>query len=327
MPLSTNSVHRFSPASLPAKQPEAETTHPAGLVSSIGCKPISRHRLAFIAIALGIVMASAAGLSVDLGAWPLLAGLLILTLGVPHGAFDMAIAKRGFHLDRPSDMAMTLGLYVGSAAAVLLLWLIAPQLALPAFLVYSAVHFADDWADELERLPRIVLGVALLTLTALAHPDKVAAIFAWLAPADVASATVTAMRIIGLFAAQAAVVILAVLALRSLAAAAEFGLLAALAILTPPVTFFIVYFCLLHSVRHTIAVHERLQPASPAAFARAAMPYAPLAIFGTVAGALALSTLDPGPALLSGVFIALAALSVPHMLLEHGLIAARWRQG
>lgn len=71
----------------------------------------------------------------------------------------------------------------------------------------------------------------------------------------------------------------------------------------------------MHSVRHLEFVYCELRPRSMREFIKWSMPYAPLAIIGIGAAAVLLPVIDPGQALLTVLFITLAALTVPHMAL------------
>ena len=71
------------------------------------------------------------------------AGMMLLG-GLPHGAFDIAIATSTLRLRRSAAM-MLLVCYVAVAGGMVLLWAGAPILALSLFLSFAAVHFGEDW--------------------------------------------------------------------------------------------------------------------------------------------------------------------------------------
>lgn len=95
----------------------------------------------------------------------------------------------------------------------------------------------------------------------------------------------------------------------------EIGSIVGAAIILPPITFFLLCFCLFHSVRHLFEVRVELSDHSLGNLAGGGAPYAGRAILGTLWGSALFVTLSSGLALLSAVFIALASLTVPHMLL------------
>jgi Brp/Blh family beta-carotene 15,15'-monooxygenase len=273
------------------------------------------HRAVYIALALALSVAAALGAGLSLLDAPLLAGTAMLLLGVPHGAFDVALAHRRWKIADPRALTGFLTLYVGLAAGVVALWFALPQLALPAFILMSGCHFSGDWAEGLPPLPRVILGLAMICAPAVLHREAVTEIFAWLAPAEVAATTAQAMAVAAIPLLQAAVLIVLVSAWTRAGLALEMASTLMLALFAAPLLFFLVYWCGLHSPRHMLEVRDELKPASLAAFARLSLPYAPLAIAGVLAGALLLPALALGEAVLAALFIALAALTVPHMLL------------
>ncbi len=273
------------------------------------------HRAGYVAIALVLAVPAMFGAGLSLMDAPLLAGLAMLLLGVPHGGFDVALAHRRWRIGAPRALAGFLALYVGLAAGVVALWFALPQLALPAFILMSGYHFSGDWADDLAPLPRVIVGLAMICAPALLHREAVTEIFAWLAPAGVASASAQAMAAAAIPLLQAAALIVLVVAWARPAAALEMAATLLLALFAAPLVFFVTYWCALHSPRHMLAVADELRPRSAAAFVRLSVPYAPLAIVGVLAGALLLPGLALGESVLAALFIALAALTVPHMVL------------
>lgn len=273
------------------------------------------HRFGFTALALAIAVPSAFGAQLSLMDFPLVAGAAMLLLGVPHGAFDVALAHRRWEIGTPRTLTAFLALYVGLAAAFAAVWFLLPQLALPVFIAMSGAHFAGDWRRDVPVLPRTVAGLALITAPALLHREPVVEIFAWLVPADVAVTTAEVMAAAAIPLLQAAALIVLVTAWSRPAAALEMAAVLLLAVFAAPLVFFVTYWCGLHSLRHVLAVQTELQPRSLPALARLSLPYAPITIVGVTIGALLWPHLEPGQAMLAVLFVSLAALTVPHMLL------------
>jgi Brp/Blh family beta-carotene 15,15'-monooxygenase len=163
-----------------------------------------------------------------------------------------------------------------------------------------------------------VAGSALLALPAWRWPAQVDSSFALLAGADgsvIAGALAAAAP--WLAAGMAAVVLVALR--RSRATAVELIAVAALALMLPPLVYFIVYFCALHSLRHLRLAARDADAISRRRMAGVALLYTALTL---LAAALAWPMLAatgaavsvPGTHLLRLVFIGLAALTLPHML-------------
>ncbi|WP_170144367.1 Brp/Blh family beta-carotene 15,15'-dioxygenase [Dichotomicrobium thermohalophilum] len=247
--------------------------------------------------------------------FPLLAATAMLLLGVPHGAFDVALAHRRWEIGTPPALACFLALYVGMAAAFAAIWFLLPQFALPVFIAMSGVHFAGDWRRDIPLLPRMVVGLALITAPALLHREPVTEIFAWLVPADVAVTTAEVMAAASIPLLQAAALVALVTAWSRPAAALEMAATLLLAVFAAPLVFFVSYWCGLHSARHVFSVQAELQPRTLSGLARLSLPYAPITIIGVMIAALLWPHLDLGRAVLAVLFVALAALTVPHMML------------
>jgi Brp/Blh family beta-carotene 15,15'-monooxygenase len=276
------------------------------------------HSAAFVVLGALLLAGLASGVAINPLDAPLVAGIIILLLGVPHGGFDVAIWRRRNPTAGRTALVQMLSIYVGLAAGFFVLWLSVPELALPVFLMMAALHFAGDWDGALSILPRSTIAVAMLCSPAIFFADDVIAIFNWLGPAEVSQRFALVMHVVAIPALQASAVIVALLAVRDPLAAGEIAVVLALALLSPPLVFFLVYFCGLHSVRHMIRVHRELAPQTARGFLMAPWPYAPIAMLGTAVAALVLSSLPVGPALLGMIFMALGALTVPHMLLIDG---------
>ena len=245
-------------------------------------------------------------------------GVLVATLGLPHGALDPLIARRAGLWRTPLGFA---GFNLGYLAIVVLVvgvWLLAPAASLVGFLLVSGIHFGADWNSGRSVVLRSLTGVGLLTLPAFAHHEEVAGIYRTLAGsgggviADVQSwlgpAAIVAM-LIG-----------AVLALRRRPTdALEILLATTLALIAPPLIFFALYFCALHSARHLRhGFAEERGSGQLAVLIIVVYTAVPIVAVGILTAVFA-GDFSPGGSLAGGwiirlVFIGLAALTVPHMM-------------
>ncbi len=245
-------------------------------------------------------------------------GVLVATLGLPHGALDPLIARRAGLWRTPLGFAgFNLG-YLAIVALVVGVWLLAPTASLVGFLVVSGIHFGADWNGGRSVVLRSLTGVGLLTLPAFAHHDEVAGIYrtlagtgggvvgdvqSWLGPVAIV-----------------AMLIGAALALRRRPTdALEILLATALALVAPPLIFFALYFCALHSARHLRhGFAEERGSGRLAVLITVAYTVIPIVAVGILT-AVFVGDFAPGGSLADGwiirlVFIGLAALTVPHMM-------------
>ncbi len=242
--------------------------------------------------------------------------ILAAVLGMPHGALDPLIARRLGYWRTPLTFAAFNLVYTGVAGAVVALWLIAPVPSLVAFLLVSAAHFGSDWNRERPLALRFLTGAALLSLPSLRDVDAVADLYATLAGegARLVAQTQAAIGPVLLVALAAAAVMAA---RRAPHEGIELLAVAALALLAPPLMFFIVYFCALHSARHLREGfrEEHGHGRGLTLLIVATYTIAPLLLAGAFLWATTAGTASLDDQLLRVVFIGLAALTVPHMAL------------
>ena len=243
----------------------------------------------------------------------------IIVLGVPHGALDGELARTAL---QPRFGAAWFGVfalpYLTLSVLVLLAWHLAPILTLAAFLAASVWHFGAEETGSADPLPVIAAGGAPIALAVLAHPAATAAIFAtvsrtpmtrppdWLWLASLFWLPIAAVRVGRLI--RAGDVTLLVTAL-----------LAATAILLPPLTSFAIYFVCVHAPAHTRAlIRDPGHGARIVGAASAVRLALPVTVLTLLLGA-ALWPLYPGAAsdrLLCLTIQGLAALTLPHLLFE-----------
>lgn len=241
--------------------------------------------------------------------------VLVAVLGLPHGALDPMIARRLGLWRTPGTLALfSLG-YVALAALVVGLWLLAPVASLLAFLAISAAHFGGDWNTGRPVTVRLLAGAALLSLPSLRNAEEVAELYVVLA--GPAAETIAQVQAAAGPALLVGLVITAIVAARRRPhEGLELVLVAAVALTTPPLVFFTVYFCLLHSARHLrdgFAEERRVLPRRATIAIVAGATIIPILVAVAVVATGAPTALDER--LIQVVFIGLAALTVPHMLL------------
>lgn len=271
-----------------------------------------RHATGFVAL----VAACIAALSVtepSLSAQLLALAPLVAVLGVPHGALDFEIARALYPLPTGRAAMRFAAIYAGAAAVTLALWIVAPGLALAGFLAYSVLHFSDDWTAAAGRRSSIAGALLAVALPVAAHAGEVTALFALLVPEAAARAVAGATAVAGWIAIPFALV---VGRHQSTAIQTEWVTLAASAIVLPPLLHFAVYFCGLHAPRHFRSVTRVLGLSTAAGMRAAFLPTAATWLGCAVAAALILADdRNVDTALMRTVFVTLACLTVPHMLL------------
>lgn len=240
---------------------------------------------------------------------------LVAILGLPHGALDLPIAEALWPLHGWRGKLRFVTLYLGLAAGVIMVWIWLPGIALAAFLAYSVLHFSDDWSKAAAPL-RWTGGVATIGAPAALHPEEVVTLFAYLAPPGAAVFSATAAAMAGALGLSVFVVTCIFRPQARGTAAIEQALLWGTAALLPPLLFFTIYFCCLHSLRHFSATIRSIPRAGRALAISALLS----GVVVLAAGSFLQIVANEGPdALARGlaqtIFIGLAALTVPHMIL------------
>ena len=248
----------------------------------------------------------------------------VLLLGVPHGSLDVLHARHAHGLDRPSRWAVFLVVYVLVGAAVVLGWTVAPGLSLLVLLAISVFHFGGDLQPNSPAALRLVHGLAPICLPGLLHGDELRELFGALAPGEISDATAAALEDAAPFVLVASLLLTAWSARRHRHAALEVAATAAICSVAPPLVGFGVYFCLLHAWRHVDRTRQMYAPSLRVMAWAAGVPTLATAAMGAAAY-LALDPERVEVGLLQVVFVGLAALTVPHMLLIERIRLTGWR--
>jgi len=268
----------------------------------------------FFASALGLGVMVFSGIALPQGALLIIVAILVAVVGLPHGALDPLVARKAGLWKNPAGLAGFIAAYLLLAGIAGLLWIWAPKFSLAAFLAYSAWHFSGDWRDWLPRGWRLCAGATVICAPSIFYPDLVAGYFSVLTGED-ATALVRVLQWLAI-PALAGTIISAARCIRTRPkVAAELAVLAVSALALPPLIFFLLYFCSLHSPRHLIDTVQGMNRTTATATASG------LTLVTVGLGAL-FFFLSPSTQidqrLLQITFIGLAVLTVPHMILiEH----------
>ena len=249
----------------------------------------------------------------------------VVLIGLPHGAFDGAIAACLGQANRPVTMIRFIILYVALAGLVVGLWLVFPVASLVGFLGISIVHFglgdARAGTGWFRYVQAVAHGGVVVAGISQSHRLEVDVIFGYLIGGDAAPVWM-AIDVASVIIAVA----LAIYAWRAFWDARwRFGFLEACLLILlfaamPPLVGFALYFCCVHSARHLWSVWKAVKSEFPRhTLFTGAMAFT-LASWGAGAAAFwwCASFMMVESALLRVVFIGLAALTVPHMILVDG---------
>ena len=269
----------------------------------------------FCVLSLALAIACLAGVRLDSRYELVATGALILLLGVPHGALDVEVARKLFGIADFKGWTLFSLFYIGLSALVVAFWFVAPSLFLCAFLAFAALHFGGDPAAGASTLWRGLYGGAVIVLPALWHGAELQRLLGLVAGPASAAFVASALSLLAAPWLFATVLACALQARTARLAALELAALAALAVTAPPLVSFTVYFCAMHSPRHILRTLNGMRGAAArSALATALWPTA--AVLAAAIGVASLASVIPMETrVMQLVFVGLAALTLPHMVL------------
>lgn len=267
--------------------------------------------IAFVVTALWMVMPGL--VSPNLQIFGL--AVMVILLGLPHGALDPWVAELVGLSQTPQQAIMFNAAYLLIAGLVVLVWIWFPVISLMVFLVISAWHFSGDWKHDHSMLLRICAGVLLLLMPISFHTENVAFIFTQLSGAGGGSLAYSLAVPEGVAISSMAVLITVTGYKHKWLSALEYAGLLGLAYVATPLVYFTLYFCLLHSPRHLSGLLRYANPKQRPRLLRMALTYTILTIILIAILYYFWSELPIDSLILRLVFIGLAAVTVPHMIL------------
>jgi Brp/Blh family beta-carotene 15,15'-monooxygenase len=283
--------------------------------------------LAFCVLAWSVLLAIPWLPRLDIQVQLIVLSPIILLMGVPHGALDGVFARQFVGIRSIAGWSLFALAYVAAAALVVGLWWVAPGFFLAGFLLISVFHFSGDPEGETPALFRMLYGGAIIFCPLALHAAQVFEVFAYLAGVPAAQVIVAALG----WAAWPWVVAIGIAAIagarREPVRSIELVSVAALLTVAPPLIGFTLFFCGMHSARHVLRTRDYSNEGTLRALVHIAVW--PMAI--TVAGVAVAWWLSGGSPidmrLAQLLFVGLAALTVPHMIVVERVRLTGWVAG
>jgi Brp/Blh family beta-carotene 15,15'-monooxygenase len=261
----------------------------------------------------------------------LLPVLFIMLVGLPHGAGDGLLAFKNFK-PTPKGWVVFVSSYLAIAGMVVALWYVYPVLGLLLFLIQSCIHFgigdvsASDLIargtqsqNRLHHWARIIaMGGGPVLLIPLFHPIPVNDVFVLMSGQAASYLIIYVIFLLPVWLAAFGIM-LSYLPKTGGRETALLLLLVGLYFILPPLWSFAIYFCCVHSLRHFVVLNTQIDGGLVQSghlgqiLLFSALPIGVIFLFALQAQA------HFTDALTAGLFIGLAALTVPHMVLVDGL--------
>jgi beta-carotene 15,15'-dioxygenase len=255
-------------------------------------------------------------LSVPLAVQYILAACLLMVMGLPHGAFDIALEHRARREARlpPVATRQMIALYLAIAGAMSAFWLLSPTGALILFFLLAIEHFSEEMRSGLDPWIARAAATAMLTAPALFHRPELVALFGIILGGETESGLGAVFLMIAPMAMASAVSGAAMLiAERRFHEAAKIVIVVAVMLVLPPVIGFTAYFCFEHAPLYLRKVDARLHIFASHRLMMQGAGCTIVAFAATAALALAMPQAFFSEASVKAAFIMLSVLTLPHM--------------
>ena len=268
---------------------------------------------------------------------PLICLFLILIIGVSHGSLDHVKGGKLLKIFKIKNIVLFYISYIFIAVVVLTLWVLIPSILLIIFLLVASYHFGKEDTQFLHNYNSHFIGIlyflkgSLVILTPLYfHFDETVAIFKLLLIDNEnfysSLSFIENNRLIdlGIILSSISSIILFIkkFTLRNFSIFFDYFSILILNYYLSPLIAFTVYFCFLHSVRHSITLIYELDNNNIKngllIFIKKAMPLTILTAIICLVGIYLLNfKYDFDNSIIKVIFIGLASLTFPHILLEY----------
>ena len=270
---------------------------------------------------------------------PLICLLLILTIGVSHGSLDHVKGKRLFNILNINKISIFYFSYILIAILVIIIWTIIPFISLMIFLLVASYHFGKEDTQFLinensyfNQLLFFFKGLLIIIAPMFFHFEETVAIFKLLlVDNEIFYSTLEFIEVnkilpiaIILSSLSSIFFFLRKFEIKKFIVFFDYFSILVLNYYLTPLVAFTVYFCFLHSIRHSITLIYEIDKNDfkngLKVFGQKALPLTILtAIFCLIGLYLLNNNYDFDSSILKIIFIGLASLTFPHILLEYFL--------
>ncbi len=263
------------------------------------------------------------------GSFLIISLFLILTIGISHGSLDHIKGKKLIKYFGFKSMTIFYLGYLFIGVITILIWLIFPKSLLFLFLIIAAFHFGKEDSEFINQKKKFELiyflkGSLIITSPLFFHKEETLVIFEtlnfYISNNLIISKDILFILILLSFVSGIILSLNKSFEVRSLLLMDYLSILILNYFLNPIIAFTI-YFCFLHSIRHSISLirelNKNLKKGLPV-FIKKAFPLTILTILGYVLSISILNNYNEfNETIYRVIFIGLASLTFPHILLEY----------
>ena len=255
---------------------------------------------------------------------------LILSLGISHGALDHVKGKKLLKLFNYKSLTVFYFSYIFIGITIIFIWLLFPKILLLTFLIVAAFHFGKEDCEFIYNKTKINIiyffkGSLVITAPLLFHKTETLEIFNILnfeisENILISNEFLYLFLLISLFA-HIIISINKHIDIKSLLLM-DFISILLINYFLNPILAFTIYFCFLHSIRHSFKLSNELNKTSfIKGFKEFFVKALPLTILTAILFLISLFFLNNylvfDSAISKVIFIGLASLTFPHILLEY----------
>ena len=268
---------------------------------------------------------------------PLICLFLILSIGVSHGSLDNLKGRKLFQIFRIDNFLIFYLSYILISLIVIILWVIIPSVSLMIFLIVASHHFGKEDTQFLiiensyyNQLLFFLKGSLIIFAPMYFHFDETISIFKLLLIENesfygfLSFVETNKILLYCIILSTLSSILLFVknFELKKITIFFDYFSILIINYYFSPLLAFTIYFCFLHSVRHSISLMSELDKNDLTnglkIFIKKALPLTMLtAIFCFVTLYLLNNTYDFDNSIIKIIFIGLASLTFPHILLEY----------
>ncbi len=265
--------------------------------------------------------------------------LLILIIGVSHGALDHIKGQKLLELFNLKSIYIFYIIYTLISGVVIATWMLLPSVTLIIFLIIASYHFGKEDTQFLinnnsyfTQMLYFFKGFLIILAPLYFHFQETVAIFKLLLIDNemfyLSLNFIETNKVIqlGIFCSTLSSIFLFLknFEIKKFVIFLDYFSILILNYYLSPLLAFTIYFCFLHSIRHSISLAIELDPNSVASgfglFVKKALPLTILTgVFSFIALYLLSNSYNLDSAILKVIFIGLASLTFPHILLEYFL--------
>ena len=268
---------------------------------------------------------------------PLICLLLILSIGISHGSLDNVKGKKLFQIYGINNSAIFYLLYILIALTIVTLWIIVPLLSLIIFLIVASYHFGKEDTQFLiigksyfNQLLFLIKGSLIILAPMFFHFNETVSIFKLLLIDNESFykflnfIETNKILFFGIILATFSNIILFTknFEFKKFTIFLDYFSILIINYYFTPLIAFTLYFCFLHSIRHSITLMLELNETDLnlgfKLFIKKALPLTILTAAFCLFGLYFLNNYYGfNSSILKIIFIGLASLTFPHILLEY----------